>query len=87
MGFFDDLREMQKNATGKTAGAIAAIMSLPPAMATGLAAKIEGESFNDAADAVVEQWQERGEQIGRDHASTIASVLIAITSSEMNRRK
>jgi hypothetical protein len=30
MGFFEDLREMQKNATGKTAGAIAAILSLPP---------------------------------------------------------
>jgi hypothetical protein len=49
-------------------------------------AKIEGESFSDAADSVVEQWQERGEQIGRDHAMTIAGVIMAIANGEMKRR-
>jgi hypothetical protein len=75
MGLFDNLHEMQKNATGAAFAALGALLSLPHATLSGLSSAIQGKGFDEASSIVMAKYAAIGQQIGRQQSDEIVRKL------------
>ena len=76
MGIMENLHELQREATGAAAAAIAGLVSLPHAVVAGLADSIRGKSFNDASGVIMAQYAKIGRTVGREQSDEIVRALV-----------
>ncbi len=78
MSIFSDIKEAQRNATGAVGEFFGTLVSLPHATIAGLVNSVQGKSFNEASQDVMQWYAKQGKKIGREQSDEIVRALVEI---------